>query len=144
METTVFLLLKKPSYNEILDVITINENMELVDDAIKKLHDEKLGKDDLPSFAHFQSSVVSELGTHDLRYFKNELQAYIDGSWVTISSKDEGLREQVNKNTADIKVLWDAIFKDITTNPFNITFQNLDGITLKAGVWNQPKVRLEC
>lgn len=48
------------------------------------------------------------------------------------------------QNTSKINTLWDAVFGDITTNPFQITFVNLSGITLTSGVWNATLQRLEC
>lgn len=144
MKTTEKLMLEKPLYDDIADIMKINTNMDKIDNAFGRLDSGKLDKDELPNFEHFIKMIVSEEGVHGLRYFGNVLQVYIDGSWIAVSSKDDGLREQVNKNTADIKVMWDAIFNDITTNPFSITFQDLNGITLKSGVWNKPQVRLEC
>ena len=43
-----------------------------------------------------------------------------------------------------IATLWDAVFSEITTNPFQITFADLTGITLTAGIWNSGLQRLEC
>lgn len=54
------------------------------------------------------------------------------------------LSNVVQQNTSKITTLWDAVFGDITTNPFQITFANLDGITLASGVWNATLQRLEC
>ena len=54
------------------------------------------------------------------------------------------LSNVVQQNTSKITTLWDAVFGDITTNPFQITFANLDGITLPSGVWNATLQRLEC
>lgn len=54
------------------------------------------------------------------------------------------LTKTVQQNTSKIATLWDAVFSDITTNPFQITFVDLDGITLASGVWNSTLQRLEC
>ena len=54
------------------------------------------------------------------------------------------LSNVVQQNTSKITTLWGAVFGDITTNPFQITFANLDGITLTSGVWNATLQRLEC
>lgn len=54
------------------------------------------------------------------------------------------LTKAVTQNTGKIATLWDAVFSDITTNPFQITFADLSGITLTSGVWNAPHQRLEC
>lgn len=54
------------------------------------------------------------------------------------------LTKTVTQNTGKIATLWDAVFSDITTNPFQITFVDLSGITLTSGVWNASLQRLEC
>ena len=54
------------------------------------------------------------------------------------------LNKAVTQNTSKIQTLWDAVFSDITSNPFQITFADLTGITLKSGVWNASLQRLEC
>ena len=54
------------------------------------------------------------------------------------------LTKTVTQNTSKIQTLWDAIFSDITSNPFQITFVDLSGITLSSGVWNATLQRLEC
>lgn len=54
------------------------------------------------------------------------------------------LTKSVTQNTSKIQTLWDAVFSEITTNPFQITFVDLSGITLSAGVWNATLQRLEC
>ena len=54
------------------------------------------------------------------------------------------LSNAVGQNTSKIATLWDAVFSDITSNPFQITFADLTGITLKSGVWNASLQRLEC
>lgn len=47
-------------------------------------------------------------------------------------------------NASKIQTLWNAVFGEITGNPFSITFENLDGVTLTSGVWNATYLRLEC
>ena len=54
------------------------------------------------------------------------------------------LNKAVTQNTSKIQTLWDAVFSEITTNPFQITFADLTGITLTAGIWNSGLQRLEC
>ena len=54
------------------------------------------------------------------------------------------LTKTIQQNTSKIATLWDAVFSDITTNPFQITFVDLEGITLTSGVWNSTLQRLEC
>lgn len=38
----------------------------------------------------------------------------------------------------------DSVESNITANPFSVTADNLDGITLTKGIWNQTKGRIEC
>ncbi len=43
------------------------------------------------------------------------------------------------------RVVWlmNRVFNDITANPFNLTFDTLDGLTV-TGVWNTESSRIEC
>lgn len=42
-----------------------------------------------------------------------------------------------------IVLLMNRLFDDITGNPFNYTFDTLDGLTV-SGVWNSAQSRIEC
>ena len=42
-----------------------------------------------------------------------------------------------------IVYLMNRVFNDITANPFNITFESLDGISVQ-GIWNTASNRIEC
>lgn len=55
-----------------------------------------------------------------------------------------GLTALMNQINSKVATLWDAVFTEITTNPWLITFADLDGIVLNSGVWNKPLQRLEC
>lgn len=39
--------------------------------------------------------------------------------------------------------LMNTMFNDISANPFEITFESLDGLTV-SGVWNTDSKRIEC
>jgi hypothetical protein len=43
-----------------------------------------------------------------------------------------------------ITVLENAVYSDVITNPFEITFNTLDGIELISGIWNELYERIEC
>ena len=51
---------------------------------------------------------------------------------------------QLQEQAGKMQTMWDAVFSNITTNPFLITFENLDGIDLTNGVWNTAANRVEC
>ena len=54
------------------------------------------------------------------------------------------LNKAVTQNTSKIQTLWDAVFSEITSNPFQITFDDLEGLTVRSGIWNTGQRRLEC
>ena len=45
---------------------------------------------------------------------------------------------------ARTNTLWSAIFTEVTGNPFSISFENLDDVTLVEGTWNSALKRIEC
>ena len=54
----------------------------------------------------------------------------------------------VNKELLQLiedRVVWlmNSVFSDITDNPYAITFESLDGLTV-SGVWNASQGRIEC
>ena len=42
-----------------------------------------------------------------------------------------------------VVMLMNRVLDDMTANPFNITFDSLDGLTV-TGVWNKALGRIEC
>jgi hypothetical protein len=73
--------------------------------------------------------------------------------WILASSIDNSgstnvsIYNAVNKNTSRINQLWAEVFKEIAENggiPFDITFENLNGIALTKGCWNEELQRIEC
>ena len=42
-----------------------------------------------------------------------------------------------------VVLLMNSVFNGISSNPFNITFESLDGLTVE-GVWNTELNRVEC
>ena len=42
-----------------------------------------------------------------------------------------------------VVLIMNRLFDDIITNPFNISFSSLDGLTV-TGVWNTESNRIEC
>lgn len=56
----------------------------------------------------------------------------------------DDLRARVADNAARINTIWDAIFTEITQNPFLLAFDTLAGANVTGGVWNKTLSRLEC
>lgn len=65
--------------------------------------------------------------------FQSDLEAATNELW-----------EQVSDNTSKIATLWDAVFSNITGNPFTAAFTSLAGFNVTAGVYNATQKRLEC
>lgn len=63
---------------------------------------------------------------------------------ATLQAENVDLRARVADNAAKTNLVYDAIFTDITTNPFLVTFGDLAGVTFSSGVWNKSLARLEC
>lgn len=51
---------------------------------------------------------------------------------------------QIGDFRSELKTLWDAVFSEVTANPWQLTFADLTGITLTSGTWNKARQRLEC
>ena len=54
------------------------------------------------------------------------------------------LENEVSLLDTLVQMLYDALYYDITGNPFSVTFENLTGIELTSGIWNDVAQRLEC
>lgn len=57
---------------------------------------------------------------------------------------DAALGNRLAANEALTQQVWDAMFLDVTRNPWSVTFVDQQGYTLVSGVWNAAKQRLEC
>jgi len=50
----------------------------------------------------------------------------------------------INLLVARLENVNNGLFTDITTNPFLVTFESLDGLEIISGVWNEALARVEC
>ena len=76
--------------------------------------------------------------TENAKYYYERAAASTD---IPAHNNDPEAHQSIQ---AKVSTLWDAVFTDITTNPFVIVFTSLEGITVTAGVYNVAKSRLEC
>ena len=93
--------------------------------------------------SHINELVTNEKGVHGLRAINKSLQVFNEGKWEKLTATDDVLLE-LERLKSKIDRLNDAIFNDITKNPFLIRFDDLDGITVKKGNFNKEKQRIEC
>ena len=75
---------------------------------------------------------------------RSELAAAQEQLGETIEGGLTPLTARVAEAESKLATLWDAVFTNITGNPFTVVLSSLDGITVTAGVWNAAKSRLEC
>ena len=79
-----------------------------------------------------------------LEGLQEELLAMQEQLEETIGSELTPLTGRMTEAEAKIATLWDAVFTNITGNPFTVVLSSLDGLTVTAGVWNAAQSRLEC
>lgn len=71
------------------------------------------------------------------------LQEKADKSYV--GSEINSIKNEIASSLeVRLKRLESALYEDITGNPFIITFNDINGLNLTNGVFNESKVRLEC
>ncbi len=51
---------------------------------------------------------------------------------------------KLNELSSRMAQVEDGLFSNITGNPFNILFSDIDGIEVVKGIWNKQKQRIEC
>lgn len=72
-----------------------------------------------------------------LQAFKNEISA----SQVELN---QSLAKAINDISIHLLQLENAVYNDITGNPWVLSFNNLDGVLLRKGNYNTEKSRIEC
>lgn len=79
------------------------------------------------------------------------LEQMADGRYKLIPAPDSVSEPGTDVNKAllqpiEDRIVWlmNRVYSDITANPFNITFNTLDGVTVSNGVWNSELGRIEC
>lgn len=115
---------KEMSVDEFNDLISYMESLELLGD---------------------QQYATLEAYMND---FKTDAEDDFNAWFATLQNVlDEDaaghLLNLIQNNTARIEMLEAVLFNDITTNPFLILFDDLDGVT-ETGVWNAALQRIEC
>ena len=133
-----------PLEEEYYSIAVVNETTEKIDAQLRVNADEaKSLRTDLTSYADQLTASSEELSSEI-----EELRADLDSLSGQISTEvGENVAElagRVAMNESKIATLWDAIFTNITGNPFTVAFSSLSVITVTAGVWNTAKARLEC
>lgn len=133
-----------PLEEEYYSIAVVNETTEKIDAQLQMNADEaKSLRTDLTSYAE-QLTASSEELSSEIEELRADLD-FLSGQISTeVGENVAELAGRVAMNESKIATLWDAIFTNITGNPFTVAFSSLSGITVTAGVWNTAKARLEC
>ena len=112
------------------------------------LHALLTGREDEPAALRTEAEAAQEELSAQLASglegLQEELLAMQEQLEETIGSELTPLTGRVTEAEAKIATLWDAVFTNITGNPFTVVLSSLDGLTVTAGVWNAAQSRLEC
>lgn len=97
--------------------------------------------------AYVAREIKDRVAIGDNCFYMEQLE---DGRIMLIPAPDSVTEVGTDINKALLQpiednVVWlmNRVFNDITSNPFNIQFENLDGLTV-TGVWNENLKRIEC
>lgn len=97
--------------------------------------------------AYVAREIKDRVAIGDNCFYMEQLE---DGRIMLIPAPDSVTEVGTDINKALLQpiednVVWlmNRVFNDITSNPFNIQFENLDGLTV-TGVWNEDLKRIEC
>lgn len=103
-----------------------------------------------PEMTEGYNTAIQEIGEH-VNNTAIHVQPGEREGWATTGATAEAAlaaaqaaQALANQQAGQIARLEDGVFSNITGNPFLITFENLDGISLIRGTWNEAQKRLEC
>ena len=93
----------------------------------------------------------------DYEYYLRQVIVFIERAEKAITDAEEAIQKAedvtdtvleliptINETNAKVELLFDAIYGELTENPFTATFGTLDQVTVVSGVWNADRQRLEC
>ena len=93
----------------------------------------------------------------DYEFYLRQVIIFIDRAEKAIADAEEAIKKAkemtdtvlelvpvINDTKAKVELLYDAIYGELTDNPFTVTFGTLDQVNVVSGVWNTARQRLEC
>lgn len=96
-------------------------------------------------------------GKADYEYYLRQVLVFIERAEQAIADADAAVEKAekvtdtvlelvptINDTKAKVELLYDAIYGELTDNPFTVTFGTLDAVDVVSGVWNADRQRLEC
>lgn len=97
-------------------------------------------------------SQLSQDSTHRLvtdaektKWNNKAEKSYVDSSIASVNKEINSIENRIASSLETrLKQLESALYEDITGNPFTITFNDINGLSLTNGIFNQSKARIEC
>lgn len=96
-------------------------------------------------------------GKADYEYYLRQVLIFIERAEKAIADAESAIDRAkdvtdtvlelvptINRTEARVELLYDAIYGELTDNPFTATFGTLDQVMVVSGVWNTDRQRLEC
>lgn len=121
-DTTAVLGLALPKPDDYYDIEIFNENARLLDAAAAQTKEE------------FDTLRDEAQQAHDA------LQAHTQENAAQLVALETAL----TAHAARIARLEDALFNNVTQNPFMVTFATLGAVSVSKGIWNKTRQRMEC
>lgn len=159
MEKTTNYNLIKPGEEDFYRIDDFNKNADVIDQELRRVEKniesaitEVRGAIEDIDFSEIHSALDQKVDKVPGKGLSSNDFTNTDKQQITTNRQDildlsalvTSMHNQITQNTSKINTLWDALFSDITANPFSVTFGNLGGISLTSGVWNTTLQRLEC
>lgn len=108
---------------------------------------------DIHTTANWKSTIEQSIGAQTAHVSDTDIHVTADSqtAWNKAAMDSTAALELAESNSGSIntiqgqiELIMEALYSDITANPWSISFDNLDGITVTHGIYNAVKQRIEC
>lgn len=101
---------------------------------------------DAPNVGAMESDLYGHIGNTDVHVTAADKAGWSAGAETAAQAAADAsnalnLAAGLESRVARVE---DGLFNNITGNPFLVSFDALDGVTLVKGVWNAERQRIEC
>ena len=134
MRRSTNLQLKLPEGDDFFNIEDFNENSEIIDRKLTEFNNK------LPELAVNSEQIKEEL--------KTQAEQLLNKQKEDVAKQMAEVKKEVAKAIQDIAdqttKLREAVYNDITGNPWSVIFSDLNGISLTKGNFNKTEQRIEC
>lgn len=121
--------------------------------AIRSAVNGHIANTDVHTTAEWKNNVAQAIGTITIHvaddgiHVTAEEKAGWNGAATTAAAAlelSESNSGSISTIQGQIEQILESLYSDITANPWAVSFDNLDGITVTHGIYNQTLQRIEC